>query len=50
MFDSADAMAADAFTVKDRTGVRHDLTLHELPFFDPDKTIPRGIETMEFTG
>ncbi len=50
LFDSADAMAADALTVKDRTGVQHDLTLHQLPFFDPDKRIPRGLEVMEFKG
>ena len=50
MFENADAMTADAFTVKDRTGTQHSLTLHQLPFFDPDKRIPRGLEVMEFTG
>ena len=49
-FENADAMTADAFTVKDRTGAQHSLTLHQLPFFDPDKRIPRGLEVMEFTG
>ena len=50
LFENADAMTADAFTVKDRTGDKHSLTLHQLPFFDPDKRIPRGLEVMEFTG
>ena len=50
LFENADAMTADAFTVKDRTGTQHSLTLHQLPFFDPDKRIPRGLEVMEFTG
>ena len=50
LFENADAMTADAFTVKDRTGDQHSLTLHQLPFFDPDKRIPRGLEVMEFTG
>ena len=50
LFDSPDAMTADTFTVKDRTGAQHDLTLHQLPFFDADKRIPRGLEVMEFTG
>ena len=50
LFDSADAMAGEAFTVKDRMGTQHNLTLHQLPFFDPDKKIPRGIEAMEYTG
>ena len=50
LFDSADAMAGEAFTVKDRMGTQHNLTLHPLPFFDPDKKIPRGIEAMEYTG
>ena len=50
LFENADAMTADAFTVKDRTGAQHSLTLHQLPFFDPDKRIPRGLEVMEFTG
>ena len=50
LFDSADAMAGEAFTVKDRMGTQHNLTLHQLPFFDPDKKIPRGIEAMEYKG
>jgi glycine cleavage system aminomethyltransferase T len=50
LFNSVDAMAADAFNVKDRQGTEHNLTLHQLPFFDPDKKIPRGIAAMEFTG
>ena len=50
LFDSADAMAGEAFTVKDRMGTQHNLTLHPLPFFDPDKKIPRGIEAMEYSG
>ena len=50
LFDSADAMVADAFTVKDRMGAQHNLTLHQLPFFDPDKKIPRGIEAMAYKG
>ena len=50
LFDSADAMAGEAFTVKDRMGTQHNLTLHPLPFFDPDKKIPRGIEALEYRG
>ena len=50
LFENADAMTADAFTVKDRTGAQHSLTLHQLPFFDPDKRIARGLEVMEFKG
>jgi hypothetical protein len=43
-------MAANAYTVKGRDGTEHPLTLHALPFFDPDKRIPRGLEIMEFKG
>ena len=50
LFDTPDAMAANAYTVKGRDGNEHPLTLHALPFFDPDKCIPRGLEIMEFTG
>ena len=50
LFENADSMVADAFTLKDRTGAVHSLDLHPLPFFDPDKKIPRGLEVMEFTG
>jgi len=41
-------MSANAFTVKDRTGMSIRSALHQLPFFDPDKRIPRGLEVMEF--
>ena len=50
LFDTPDAMAANAYTVKGRDGNEHTLTLHALPFFDPDKCIPRGLEVMEFKG
>ena len=50
LFDTPDAMAANAYTVKGRDGNEHTLTLHALPFFDPDKCIPRGLEVVEFTG
>ena len=48
--DTPEAMAANAYTVKGRDGTEHPLTLHALPFFDPDKRIPRGLEIMEFKG
>jgi glycine cleavage system aminomethyltransferase T len=48
LFDNADAMAAAGFSVRDRAGSEHALTVHALPFFDPEKHIPRGIEAMEF--
>ncbi|WP_281198980.1 glycine cleavage T C-terminal barrel domain-containing protein, partial [Hyphomonas adhaerens] len=48
LFDTPEAMAANAFTVKGRDGNEHPLTLHALPFFDSDKRIPRGLEVMEF--
>jgi len=50
LFNNANAMTAGAYTVRDRAGAPHNLTLHALPFFDPDKTIPRGTGVMEFTG
>ena len=50
LFDTPEAMAANAYTVKGRDGTEHPLTLHALPFFDPDKRIPRGLEIMEFKG
>lgn len=48
LFNSADAMSATGFSVRDRAGAGYSLNLHTLPFFDPEKRIPRGIETMEF--
>ncbi|MEM9499446.1 MAG: aminomethyltransferase family protein [Pseudomonadota bacterium] len=50
LFDAPEAMLASAFSVTDRTGNEHPLSLHDLPFFDPDKRIPRGLEVMEFKG
>ena len=50
LFDRPEAMAANTFTVKDRGCNEHQLTLHALPFFDPEKKIPRGLEVMAFTG
>ena len=50
LFEKPDAMAANAYTVKGRDGNEHPLTLHALPFFDPDRCIPRSLEVMEFTG
>jgi aminomethyltransferase len=50
LFDTPAAMSANALTVKGRDGNEHPLALHALPFFDPDKRIPRGLEVMEFTG
>ena len=49
-FNTPAAMSANAFTVKGRDGNEHPLALHALPFFDPDKRIPRGLEVMEFKG
>ena len=50
LFDTPEAMSANAFTVKGRNGNEYPLALHALPFFDPDKRIPRGLEVMEFKG
>jgi aminomethyltransferase len=50
LFDTPEAMAANTFTVTGRDGTEHPLALHALPFFDPDKRIPRGLEVMEFKG
>ena len=48
LFDDADSMAGGGFSVLDRDGNEHSLSLQATPFFDPDKRIPRGLETMEF--
>ena len=48
LFDTPDAMAGGDFTLRDRDGLVHSLRLHTLPFLDPEKGIPRGIETMPF--
>jgi aminomethyltransferase len=48
LFDDADAMTAAEFSLRDRDGSEHALALHALPFFDPEKRIPRGLESMEF--
>jgi len=50
LFDTPEAMSANAFTVKGRNGNEYPLALHALPFFDADKRIPRGLEVMEFKG
>ena len=50
LFDTPEALAANAFTVTGRDGTEHQLTLHAPPFFDANKRIPRGLEVMEFTG
>lgn len=50
LFDTPEAMSANAFTVKGRNGNEYPLALHALPFFDADKHIPRGLEVMEFKG
>ena len=50
LFDNHAAMASNAFSVEDRTGNSHPLALHALPFFDPEKRIPRGLEVMAFSG
>jgi aminomethyltransferase len=50
LFDTPEAMAANTFTVTGRDGTVHPLALHALPFYDPDKRIPRGLEVMEFKG
>ena len=50
LFDTHEAMAISAFSVKDRAGKEYPMDLHTLPFFDPEKRIPRGLEVMVFTG
>ena len=48
LFETPAAMSVNAFTVKGRDGSEHPLALHKLPFFDTEKSIPRGLEVMEF--
>ena len=48
LFETPAAMSANAFIVKGRDGIEYPLALHKLPFFDPEKRIPRGLEVMEF--
>jgi len=50
LFDHPEAMAGEHMTVFDRAGVVHEIALHALPFFDPNKRIPRGLGTTEFAG
>ena len=50
LFDTHDTMAISGFCIKDRAGKEYPIDLHTLPFFDPEKRIPRGLEAMVFTG
>lgn len=48
LLDNPDLMNADGLTVADRQGQERPLELTPLPFYDPKKLIPRGLETAEF--
>lgn len=48
LFDTPDQMKDDGLVVLDRTGHEHCIVLHALPFYDPEKRIPRGLEVAEF--
>ena len=50
LFDTPESMSGGNYSVCDRAGNEHELSLHALPFFDAGKRIPRGLESMEFEG
>ncbi len=47
LFDSPASMGADGLEVAGRDGNRHSLELVELPFYDAEKRIPRGLEPLD---
>lgn len=47
LFDSAELMRRDAYSAVDRDGRKCPIELRELPFYDADKRIPRGLEPTE---
>jgi len=47
LFDSAQAMNSDGLTVSDRDGNDCPMELVELPFYDAEKNIPRGLEPVD---
>jgi len=47
LFDSADRMSSSRLTVSDRDGSECSVELIELPFYDTEKKIPRGLETTD---
>lgn len=44
LFDSADLLERTHLVVLDRQGHERDVALHDLPFYDAGKRIPRGLE------
>ena len=47
LFDSADNMQGSGYTVSDRDGNACPVELVDLPFYDVDKKIPRGLEAAD---
>ena len=47
LFDSADSMQGSGYTVADRDGRDCPVELVDLPFYDVDKKIPRGLEAAD---
>ena len=47
LLDSPDVMQESGFTVVDRQGQERPIELTALPFYDPEKRIPRGLATFE---
>jgi glycine cleavage system aminomethyltransferase T len=45
LFDAADSMNSSGLTVSDRDGNECPVELIELPFYDAEKNIPRGLES-----
>jgi aminomethyltransferase len=47
LFDSPENMNGDGFTVSERDGNACPVELVELPFYDAEKNIPRGLEATD---
>jgi hypothetical protein len=47
LFDSPENMNGDGFTASERDGNACPVELVELPFYDAEKNIPRGLEATD---
>jgi hypothetical protein len=47
LFDSPESMNGSAFSVAERDGNTCPVELVELPFYDAEKNIPRGLESAD---
>jgi aminomethyltransferase len=47
LFDSADLAERNNLVVLDRQGRERDVALHDLPFYDAEKRIPRGLDVAD---